>query len=226
MFAPKAILFDMDDTLFDEIEYVKSGFWAVAAHLQQARDLPADYSYPSMMAFFELEGRGAIFDRVIERFEVRRAEGLVAECIAIYRNHQPTVQPYRGVRQLLASISNDYKTALVTNGLPIMQERKLTALDVGQYFDAVVYCEETGKPKPDPAGLITALSLLDVAAADAVMVGDNPTTDGAAARAASIPFLRVRTSRFADLANTPDTIAELSSVLQLPTFLADKDHVK
>lgn len=219
MFSPKALLIDLDDTLFEERGYVESGFRAVAMFLEEKRDLPADYSFPSMMAFWELEGRGKIFDRIIERFEVRHAEGLVAECIEHYRGHRPSVEPYPGVRHVLEDLSRRYKLALVTNGLPLMQRHKLEALDVGGFFSEIVYCDALGAPKPAPDGLLSALAAVKTLAGDAVFVGDNPLTDGAAATAAGVPFVRVKTRRFA--ANVTQA-PEISSITELPSLLSVK----
>lgn len=133
MAFPKALLIDLDDTLFPERAYVESGFRAVAAFLEETRQLPADYSFPSMMAFLELEGRGAIFDRIIERFEIRGAEGLVEECVKVYRTHTPEIHPYEGVETTIESLREHCTMALVTNGHPDMQRRKLDALGLDHF---------------------------------------------------------------------------------------------
>lgn len=215
MFTPKALLLDLDDTLFDERRYVESGFRAVADFLERERDLPADYSYPSMLAFLELEGRGRIFDRVIERFEIRQADGLVDQCISTYRAHSPDIDLYEGVGTLLDSLAPRYSMALVTNGAPEMQAKKIKSLDLGKYFDSIVFCDGLGTPKPAPDGLYAALSDLQVSSGDALFVGDNPQTDGAAAAAAGMDFVRIRTPRFAELHSNAPELGEFSKLASL-----------
>lgn len=215
MFTPKALLLDLDDTLFDERRYVESGFRAVAGFLERERDLPADYSYPSMLAFLELEGRGRIFDRVIERFEIRQADGLVDQCISTYRAHSPDIDLYEGVRTLLDSLAPRYSMALVTNGAPEMQAKKIKSLDVGKYFDSIVFCDGLGTPKPAPEGLYAALSDLQMSSGDALFVGDNPQTDGAAAAAAGVDFVRIRTPRFAEVHSNAPELGEFSKLASL-----------
>ena len=217
MAFPQALLIDLDDTLFPERAYVESGFQAVARFLEETRDLPADYSLPSMLAFLELEGRGAIFDRIIERFEIRNSDGLVSECVEVYRAHQPSIVAYDGVEEALGALKNSYDLALVTNGHPMMQKQKLEALSLEPFFQMVVYCDEVGAPKPSVKGLEVALDALCVAAKDCVFVGDNPDTDGTAAQAAGVPFLRVRSERFATIdmqAKQVSTFAEVPNYLQ------------
>lgn len=212
MSKPKVLLIDMDDTLFDEGSYVESGFKAVARYLEQERDLPSDYSFPSMMAFLNLEGRGQVFDRIIERFEVRGAAGLVEKCVQIYRNHEPDICVYDGVEATLATLSAQHELALVTNGLELMQEKKLTALGIEAHFKCVVYCDSIGSPKPDPNGLLRALQALGATTTDALMIGDNPSTDGKAALTAGVDFLRVRTDRFSHLVSAAPEVPNFAAV--------------
>jgi len=213
---PKALLIDMDDTLFEERTYVDSGFRAVAAFLEAERDLPADYSLPSMRAFFDLEGRGRVFDRIIERFEIRGAEGLVNACIKHYRNHVPQVELYPGVRSCLKDLSQSYKLGLVSNGLPLMQQRKLDALAISDLFDTVVFCDGIDAPKPSATGVLQAMTELGVSAEQVMMIGDNPDTDGAAAAAACIPFVRVKSERFA---HAPSLGPEIRHFIDVVTVL-------
>lgn len=217
MAFPKALLIDLDDTLFPERAYVESGFRAVAAFLEEARQLPADYSFPSMMAFLELEGRGAIFDRIIERFEIRGAEGLVEECVKVYRAHTPEIQAYEGVETTLKALRDLCGMALVTNGHPDMQQRKLDALGFEYFFEAVIFCDKILAPKPALGGVELALSKLGASADDCVFIGDNPNTDGMAAARAGIPFLRVRTERFDGV----EMVApEVSAFSEVPGYLS------
>lgn len=214
---PEALIIDLDDTLFEERDYVMSGFRAVAAFLEQERDLPADYSLPCMQAFFELEGRGKVFDRVIERFDVRNPEGLVQACVEAYRSHRPDIELYDGAAGALAALEQEFPLALVTNGLPEMQQRKVDALEVSPFFRSIIYCDALGAPKPSPKGVQEALNSLGVAAGDALMIGDNPETDGAAAAAAGVGFVRIATPRFAHCVSDAPTLARFSDV---PAFLA------
>lgn len=215
MFSAKAVLIDLDDTLFEERHYVESGFRAVARFLEQDRDLPADYSYTSMLAFLELEGRGKVFDRIIERFEVRHADGLVERCVAVYREHMPEIKLYPDVADTLERLSADFPLALVTNGLPTMQQNKIKALGIEPFFGSVVLCDGLSAPKPAPDGLLQAMSDLDVKPRETVFIGDNPATDGAAAHAAHVPFIRVRTKRFAETPSNDTGIATFSDVMDL-----------
>jgi HAD superfamily hydrolase (TIGR01549 family) len=76
----------------------------------------------------------------------------------------------RGVRiGLVSNIHFDVRPGLDEQG-------------VGRYFDAFALSFELGVQKPDPAIFEAALEMLDVQPHEALMVGDTPEIDGAAAR--------------------------------------------
>jgi HAD superfamily hydrolase (TIGR01549 family) len=83
------------------------------------------------------------------------------------------------------------KTAVVSD---YPARRKLAAMKVGDLFDAVVACGETGGPnglKPCPHGLLLAAEQLRVSPDDCLVIGDRVAVDGEAARAAGMDFRHV-----------------------------------
>ena len=77
----------------------------------------------------------------------------------------------------------------MTNGIDRVQRSRLAASGLTPLFDAVVTSQSCGYAKPDPRILHVALEEVQVAARHAVYVGDDPATDGAAARAAGVRFV-------------------------------------
>ena len=61
----KAILFDLDDTLYLERDFVKSGFRAVAWWLQQENGLPEKETFTRLWSMFTSGERGDLFDRLL-----------------------------------------------------------------------------------------------------------------------------------------------------------------
>ncbi len=70
-----------------------------------------------------------------------------------------------------------------------MQRARLAASGLAPLFDVIVTSQSCGYAKPDPRILQVALGSLRVRASEAVYVGDDPATDGAAARAAGVRFV-------------------------------------
>ena len=94
-----------------------------------------------------------------------------------------------GSRALLRGLSRRFLLATVTNGLDRVQRSRLRAARIAGLFDRVVTSQGCGYAKPDPRIVFHALDRLGVAPHEAVLVGDDPQSDGRAAAEAGVPFL-------------------------------------
>ena len=219
----RAVLFDLDDTLYEQSSWT-SGAWdavvAAAAPSVEPRLLRA--ALRAVCA--EGRDRGSIIDRALARVE--RTDLAVAPLLARFRAHAPTrLAPYRGVADALASLRAEVAIGLVTDGNPTIQRNKLRALGLESQFDIVVFTDELGREhrKPSPVPLLAALLGLGVEPRDAAYVGDRPDTDVAAAIAAGMRPIRVRTGEYADRpdepepwATAPDAVTAIDGLLRLP----------
>ena len=168
----KGVIFDLDDTLFSEKEYVRSGFKAVSEYLG------GEYG-DALWEFFDA-GRPA-FDELLKKLE-RECEK--EEVLSIYRSHKPDIQPYPGVIEMIQDLKAlGIKVGIITDGRPEGQRNKINAL--GLMVDDVIITDELGGiqfRKPcDIAFRIMAMRWrlnLD----DIVYVGDNFEKDFEAAR--------------------------------------------
>jgi len=94
-----------------------------------------------------------------------------------------------GCRPVLRRLRKRYRLGVVTNGIDRVQRSRLAASGLAPLFDAVVTSQSCGFAKPDPRILEVALDAMGVRARDALYVGDDPATDGGAARAAGVRFV-------------------------------------
>jgi putative hydrolase of the HAD superfamily len=194
-----AILLDLDDTLYDEASYMRSGFEVVATRIADMAGYAPASVLDLLLDIERREGRGQVFDAALAAFGLPADPQVVQGLVSAYRSHRPRIEPHAGVRELLERLRQRGRTAIVTDGLPLMQRRKTTALDLGRAVDTIVYSWEIGAPKPDPAGYLDALAKLRATPADAVVVGDNPHHDMVAACAIGARAIRVRSGRFASV---------------------------
>ena len=217
-----ALLIDLDDTLYDERTYVLSGFRAVAEELAQRHPrLDAAALAAGMEAELDAHGRGRIFDVVLAQAGLAASPALIGELVGIYRDHRPTISLWPGVADTLAALAKSYRLAVVTDGLALMQSRKVEALGVADLVDEVLLCWEHAAPKPDPACYLEALRRMDAFPAQAVVIGDNPGHDMAAAAAVGCRSVRVRTGKFAALGdNGFPADAEAPSFVEIAPVLA------
>ncbi len=190
---PAAILFDLDDTLFDHRR--AAGVAMGALHAAHAPDLPFDtfaQQHAEVLETFHTrflageltldQARVARMQALFARFG-RVLDAATAERVAsLYREqHQSNRSLVPGAIELLRSVHGHCRLGIVTNNSTAEQWEKLRALDIADSFDAVVISEEAGVTKPDQRIFALALDRLGVTAQESVFIGDSWTNDIAGA---------------------------------------------
>lgn len=95
-----------------------------------------------------------------------------------------------GAARAIRSISRlDLRLGVVTNGIDRVQRTRLRASALLDAFPVVVTSERAGFTKPDPRIMEIALRRLRVRPEEAIYVGDDLQVDGLAANRASVPFV-------------------------------------
>lgn len=219
--SARAILFDLDDTLFSHRRFRLSGFAAVALAIEPECGIGARTLFSRMVAASrEPETYGDEFGAVIAAYSLDVAK---EHLIARMRGHQPRLRLHESVRRTLGSLRTQWRLAIVTNGIPEIQQRKVQALGLTDIVDTVVYASEygSGKGKPDRAPFNEALTRLGVEAGRAVFVGDDTNTDiYGAARCGllTIQTTQWRRSPQRALAAVPDAI--VAHIVDVPRMAA------
>ena len=175
----RAVVFDLDDTLYFEPDYVRSGFSAVGAHLRQRlRRREAFETW--MWRRFRAGKRAGMFDALNEHFSLGLDKREILALVRRYRDHRPALAPARGVVALLSELRRrGIKLGLLSDGYQPGQRRKLAALGLRRYFDAIVFTEDIGRSawKPSPRGFVRIRGKLGVPHECCGYVGDNPGKD-------------------------------------------------
>jgi putative hydrolase of the HAD superfamily len=195
-----AVLFDLDDTLFDHQACTRSGL----ARLREAHaclrawaveDLAVHHSALLERLHLDvLAGRRTVDEARIERFATLFAdagERLTpdqAEAVAVeYRDaYIASWQLVPGALDLLAHLRGRVRLGVVTNNVVREQTRRMAALGLAPFFDTLVISEAVGVNKPDRRIFQYALDRLGCAAGVSVMVGDSWPTDIAGALRAGL----------------------------------------
>ena len=175
----KAVLFDLDDTLYPEIDFVRSGFRAVARYLTSRYNLDEDSLYRQMLVLLQEEGRGKVFNRLLDSLDLCTEER-VKLLVYLYRAHIPTIRLYEDVLPILEHLrSRQIRLGIVTDGMASVQRRKITALGLNELFDALICTDELGQEfwKPSPIPFKVALALLGMCPSESVYVGNDPAKD-------------------------------------------------
>lgn len=183
-----AVLFDLDDTLYEELSYVQSGFHAVAEYLSGEYGISADGAFADMMDVLAREGRGRIFDRVMDRRNLR-ATDLIPKLVQVYRDHLPSIVPFPDVLPAIDRLRRlGVKLGLITDGQAQVQERKVVALGLHQVMDVIIYTGRRGPEywKPNLGPFLDAARALAITPIQAAYVGNDPAKDFVGANRASM----------------------------------------
>ncbi|MDE6401516.1 MAG: HAD-IA family hydrolase, partial [Clostridiales bacterium] len=188
----KAVVFDLDDTLFSEVDYVKSGFKAVAEYVEGRFGLKNVFA--ELVELFERD-RSGVFDRFVAAHGL---DGAVAGSFTeLYREHFPNIVLSDEVKQTLAKLRADgFKLGIVTDGRPTGQRNKIAALGLDALVDRIIVTDELGGAefrKPNPKAFELMCDEFGIDAEQMLYVGDNPQKDFAVKKYLPIKTARVST---------------------------------
>jgi len=176
----RAVIFDLDDTLYPRAWFVLSGFMAVAQYLDTELGIARETTVRSLRRF-NAKHPGREFQELCRAFEL--PETIIPSLVETVRTHEPCIHLPEESAAVLRQMRGDWRIGILTNGIPATQRRKIEALRLAKLVDAVVYAADcgTGTGKPEPAAFTTVLQRLNVPPARAVFVGDDPVADIAGA---------------------------------------------
>jgi putative hydrolase of the HAD superfamily len=183
---------DLDDTLFLESEYVRSGFDAVAIWAQ--RRFGANDFSERACEYFERGCRGDIFNRVLRDYGYPEGAEDVRAMIRVYREHTPKISLLPDAEEFLRSVREHCGLAVVTDGPLVSQQRKFQALGLERVVDFGVFTGAwpQGYGKPHHRAFRVVERVMGRAGTGYVYIGDNPAKDFAAPRALGWGTVRVR----------------------------------
>lgn len=201
-------IFDMDDTLFLESDYVLSGFKFISSYLAQKNQMSADVFFDFFECQFKKEGRDKIFDLALSYFNIPFEQSNIDELVGIYRNHSPSISLKPEIKSGLKQLrKRGKKMAIVTDGLTVMQENKVKALGLEQLVDQVVYCHKIGFPKPGVEGFKLSCNTFNVSKLRCIIIGDDPVCDIQPACKLGIKSIRIRSGRFCKQEDLPQYLS-------------------
>jgi len=194
----KAVIFDLDDTLFDrnaaqfrtaeliveqlphifphcKIESVKEAF------MESDRLVTIEYDVGAPSNGLR-DKRSRYFLRLLGI-----SEDYADDITKLYLKDYPTINvPVDGAVQLVEEIVKSVPIALVSNGYPDVQYKKIEAIGLGKVFSCVILSEELGIRKPDKRIFHHTAKLLNVKPSDCLYVGDSFAHDIVGAKGAGM----------------------------------------
>ena len=186
------IVFDMDDTLYLELDFVRSGFRAVDHWL--AAEFRVGGFFTTAWRLFEGGQRERVFDAALTGLGVAAEPRLIDELVGVYRSHWPMIRLAPDAARALERHATRDRLALLTDGYLLTQERKIEALELRSCCDPVIATDQWGRDywKPHPRGFMAIQSRFDREPADFVYIGDNPSKDFLTPKALGWKTIRIR----------------------------------
>jgi putative hydrolase of the HAD superfamily len=168
------------------------------------------------------ESRDDVYHRASVRFGFDPSR--IGELIDAHRAARPPIVLPDEHAALLRRCRARYRLAVLTDGHEAVQRAKVAALDLDAHVDFVCVADAWGREawKPSPRGILAICEAMSVEPEEAVLIGDNPARDMAAAAHAGVPSVRVRAPS-GSFASEPDgpwpPEATISSLLELEALL-------
>ena len=210
----RGVIFDLDDTLYSEKDYVRSGFRAVAS------DLGKDEKFvDELWSYFE-EGKPAI-DCVLKKWN---RMGMKDMLLKVYRSHIPEITLYDGVIETIQSLRDaGIKVGIITDGRPEGQRNKIQALGLEPMVDDIIITDELGGPqfrKPCDIAFHIMRTRWCLSSEEIIYVGDNATKDYLSSCKAGIQFIHFNNiNGLYSTSNGFDCRWSLCSITQLKEIL-------
>lgn len=196
----KLIIFDLDDTLYDEASFVESGFKAVADYFNQNFSQSKLKVFEILKKHFLQNGRGKVFDNTLVDFNIQPTKKLIKKIVAVYRLHIPKIKTFPEVKFFLRKLRRQgIFLALFTDTKWQVQQRKVKALGLEPYFDLIIYTDKLGVNKSNHKIVKKVLRRFNVSAPETICVGDDPAVDFIGAKKLGCKTIRIRQGRLENL---------------------------
>jgi len=222
----RGVVFDVDDTVYFERDYVRSGFEHVARFASRGETDAATLA-TWLSTAYEAGIRGDTFDRMLEAFPDVAVRHSVDEIVTEYRTHPPVIGLSDGTAPVLDQLAaRGLRLGVLTDGPVESQSAKSAALGLAHWFDPVVLTGALGPRahKPGTAGFAAIAADWSLGPEALVYVGDNPLKDFGGPRALGWRTIRLRDPRqerhaieSASVADAPDD--EITALVQLLALL-------
>lgn len=201
------VVFDLDDTLFDERSFLLSGFRVVAQYLGKKYDLEKNLVYCELQQELAMN-RNEVFNR----FLVKKGlftQKLVKECLSVYRRHKPNIHLFPDADDCLKRFKG-FPLYVVTDGNKIVQMNKFLALGLEDRVKKCICTSAYGleHAKPSPYCFLKICEWERMSPKDVVYIADNPKKDFVGIKSLGFKTIRLLRGAYKNLVVIPQYEAD------------------
>ena len=174
------IVFDMDDTLYLERNFVISGFRSVSKYIDERTNLTGETLFEELVTDFENGIRSRNFDLLLSRHPELEQTLKVDDLVHHYRNHEPSINLMPEAAEMLRMLkSRGYTLGIISDGYLETQTRKIRSLGLQSIMDIIVLTDIWGRDfwKPHIRAFEKIENVHGSNGDSYIYVGDNPTKD-------------------------------------------------
>lgn len=170
------VAFDLDDTLYNEKDFVFGAFKEVSEYLSAKYNLNSEDVYIDMINILQSHGRGKIFNIICDNYNINED---IKALVQVYRNAKPKLKLYEDSIEILNKLKYNYKLGLITDGLGYVQWNKIKLLEVEKYFDNIIVTDDLGREywKPHIMSFKNMAEKFKFLPNECIYIGDNPNKD-------------------------------------------------
>ncbi|MCT7519785.1 HAD family hydrolase [Aliarcobacter cryaerophilus] len=212
----KAVIFDLDNTLYDENLYFKSVF----NKFLKIHNIDFKLFENNFDDKFRLYSKD-IFTDILKKINFYSKENQ-NQLFELYKSIDCNLKLYDEAYELINYLNNkSINIAIITNGVLEAQKNKVRVLDLEKITNKIVYAREFGKEfeKPHEKPYIQTLKLLSVKKEDVVFIGDHPYTDIIGATKVGIKALRFMNGYASNIEFLHNY--NINSLLEVKNFLGE-----
>lgn len=194
----KTIIFDLDDTLYNERDFVYGAFREVCMYLSQNFNKNCEKLYKDSIEILNVYGRGKIFNKLCDKYSIDED---IHKLVNVYRNAKPQLQLYEDALYVLKKFNScdeekkisKYKLGLITDGNAKVQRNKVESLNLDKYIHKIIITDDYGLSfwKPNEFSYREMMKCFNCKAEECVYVGDNPNKDFIGARKVGMYTVRI-----------------------------------
>jgi len=139
------VVFDLDDTLYSEVDFLKSAYKEIAIKIAFKINVSNEIVYKDMLEYFYAKKN--VFEDILLKYNSHLN---VLELLNLYRNHKPQINLSEDKIEVLNFFKSKHVSlGLLTDGRSVQQRNKIEALNLNQWFTEIVISEEFGSEKPN-----------------------------------------------------------------------------
>lgn len=219
----ECVVFDIDDTLYLERDYVRSGFQAVARWVRE--ELGVNSFFEETWKCFETGCRGDTFNIALQNLGIVPSQELVKTLVSVYRSHEPTISLLPDSEGCLRTVCGKAFVGIISDGAVAGQERKVQRLGLSSQCNHIILTESFGVEysKPHPHAFEEMQKIAKCAPSACIYIADNPAKDFIAPNRLGWRTIRVRRPGglhcTVNCAEGSHASIELTDLIRLPNLL-------